>query len=78
MPSITIKDVPPTLHEGLKKSAAHNRRSLQNEIIVCLERAIEQFPANKSELLEAASALRDKLPWVDHDLVDQYRRAGRP
>lgn len=78
MASITIKDVPKALHERLKRVAVGNRRSLGSEIIVCLERALEQPTPSKAELMEAAAALRKKLPWVDHQQVEEYKRAGRP
>ncbi|MCZ0941613.1 MAG: plasmid stability protein [Gammaproteobacteria bacterium] len=77
MPSITIKDIPSTLHERLKDAAARHRRSLQNEVVACLERYVDQLPRPKAELLAEAAALRDRLPNLDHDLVDQFKRAGR-
>ena len=77
MPSITIKYVAPTLHQRLKDAAARHRRSLQNEIVACLERYVDQLPTPKAELLADAAALRSKLPRLDHNLVDQYKRVGR-
>ena len=77
VPSITIKDVPPTLHEQLKDAASRNRRSLQNEIVACLERYVDRLPRRKAEILAEAAALRAKLPRLQHDLVDPYKRAGR-
>lgn len=77
MPSITIKYVPPTLHQQLKDAATRHRRSLQNEIIACLEKYVDQLPRSKAELLAEAAALRDRLPSVNHDLVDQFKRAER-
>ncbi|MCY3596347.1 MAG: hypothetical protein OXG71_02785, partial [Rhodospirillales bacterium] len=78
MPSITIKGISVTLHERLKDIARHHHRSLQNEVIACLERYAEQPPRSKAELMAEAAKLRGKLPPVDHDLVDQYKRSGRP
>ena len=78
MPSITIKDIPSTLHQRLIDAAARHRRSLQNEVVACLERYVDQIPKPKAELLAEATALRDRLPSVDHDLVDQFKCAGRP
>ena len=78
MPSITIKGISPALHERLKSIARRHHRSLQNEVIACLERYAEQPPRSKAELMAEATRLRGKLPPVDHDLVDQYKRSGRP
>ena len=77
MPSITIKDVPPALHERLKDAASRHRRSLQNEIVACLERYVDRLPRCKAELLAEAASLRERLPRLDHDLVDNYKRARR-
>lgn len=78
MASITIKDVPKALRERLKQAAVRNCRSLDSEIIVCLERTLEQPAPSKAELMEAAAALRKKLPWVDHHQVEEHKRLGRP
>ena len=77
MPSITIKDVSPALHERLKDAASRHRRSLQNEIVACLETYIDLLPRRKAKFLAEAASLRERLPWLDHDLVDAYKRAGR-
>ena len=77
MASITIKGVPPELHERLKEAARRNHRSLRGEIIACLERHVERLPRRKEELLAEAAALRERLPRFDHALVDEFKRAGR-
>ena len=77
MASITIKSLPPTLHEGLKEAARRNHRSLQGEIIACLERHVERLPRRKAELLAEAAALREGLARFDHGPVEEYKRAGK-
>ena len=78
MPSITIKSISPALHERLKGIARRQHRSLQNEIIACLERHAERPPRSKADLMSEAAELREKLPFFDHALVDRYKRSGRP
>lgn len=78
MASITIKGLPAELHERLKAVALRNRRSLQNEIVSCLECHVERSPPSKEELLAQAARLRAKLPLVDHGLVDGLKRSDRP
>ena len=78
MPSITLKSVSPMLHEQLKSIARRHHRSLQNEIIACLERHAKSPLRTKEEFMADAAELRDKLPYVDHRLVDEYKRSGRP
>ena len=77
MASITIRNIPPWLLERLKAAARRHHRSLQNEIVACLTRYVEALPRPKTELMAEAAELRAKLPWVDHALVDDYKRAGR-
>jgi plasmid stability protein len=40
MPTITLKNVPPSLHRKLKDQATHNFRSLNSEILACLTRGV--------------------------------------
>ncbi len=40
MPSLSIKDVPETLAEGLRQRAARNHRSLQGELMALVEAAV--------------------------------------
>jgi plasmid stability protein len=41
MASITVKNIPSDLYEQLKESAVANHRSLNGEIIACIERRWE-------------------------------------
>ena len=77
MASITIKDLLSQLHKGLKEAARRNHRSLQDEIVACLERHVARLPRPRAELLAEAAALRETLPHFDHTVVDEYKRAGR-
>jgi len=40
MPTLTIKNIPEDLYTQLKRHAEINRRSLNSEVILCIERAI--------------------------------------
>jgi plasmid stability protein len=40
MPALTIKGLPDRLYRSLKRQAQVHRRSLNGEIIVCLERSV--------------------------------------
>lgn len=77
MVAITIKRLPAEVHERLKRLAAQNRRSLQNEIIFCLERYAERSAVTTEELLARVARLHADLPAVDHRLVDGFKRDGR-
>lgn len=60
MANITIKDVPDHIYEKLKDRADEHRRSINQEVITCLERYVgrEQRPAD--ERLEKVRELRVK------------------
>jgi len=78
--TLTVKNIPDPLYRRLKKSARENRRSLNNEIIVCVERALERRPVDTEETLARARELRRKTS--DHRLsvreLNRTKRIGRP
>ena len=41
MKTITVKSIPNDLYERLKQRATENRRSINSEIIVCIERSVQ-------------------------------------
>lgn len=52
MPALTIKGMPDPLYRRLKKRAAEHRRSLNSEILFCLERAVDvPFVTSDRQLL---------------------------
>ena len=46
--SLTLKNIPPTIHRGLKAQAKRHKRSLNQEAIHCLERALTGDEARPS------------------------------
>jgi len=50
MPAVLIKDVPAILHQHLKERALRNRRSMNQELLVLLERAVEGDNSARPEL----------------------------
>jgi plasmid stability protein len=79
MASITIKDVPPEVHERLRQRARTNRRSLQQEILACLEEAVLPTRPDAGEIIEEARVLGRRFGIrVDHRTTDRYKREGRP
>lgn len=78
MATITIRDVPEAVYERLKALARRRRRSLRTEVIDCLTRHVARSVQSRDESIAKAAALRARLPWVDHALVDHYKRGARP
>jgi plasmid stability protein len=80
MPSLTIKNLPEQLLEGLREEAAMNRRSLNQEVIARLENSVARPAARDARaLLERIRALRGRIQSpVDDALLRRARREGRP
>lgn len=80
MATMTIKNMPDDLYAALKESAAANRRSLNSQAILCLERAVQSKPIDLRRLVSRIRARRDKLEGIfvtDAD-IDEAKRKGRP
>ena len=60
MATLTVTNIPDDLYERLKASAAEHRRSINSEIIVCLERALASHRIDPDALLARADALRER------------------
>jgi plasmid stability protein len=80
MPSITVKNIPDELYELLKQAASAHRRSINSEILICIEQAVRSQAASPQATLTGARILREKS--ADYTISDeefsQAKRAGRP
>ena len=79
MTTLTIKNIPDDLYKRLKQSAEHHRRSLNSEVIVCLERSLLTSPIDTAATLSKIRELRAKS--AGHFLADEeinnYKSEGR-
>lgn len=93
MPTITLKNVPEDLHRRLTARAARHRRSLNQEVIECLEKVTlaEDQPervfdkeAFLAELDKAHEEMRIKGVWITEEFVreaidrDREAKGGPP
>ncbi len=79
MATMTIKNIPDELYEELKRRAEANRRSLNNEVIVLIERAVQYQAQDPNEVLERVRVLREKLDlYVTEDEITAAKHEGRP
>ena len=80
MATLTVKNVPDDLYQRLKESAAQNRRSINSEIIACLEQAPVNTPVDPDAFLASVRALRGKVPrvFVTEEDLQRAKREGRP
>jgi plasmid stability protein len=79
MANITVKNIPDDLYEQLKEYAAINHRSLNNEIIVCIEKAIRSRRFNKEAFLDRIQKIRReiKLPYLIDEKLIEMKNEGR-
>ena len=79
MANITVKNIPDDLYVNLKYFAAMNHRSLNNEIIVCIEKAIRSKRIDRMLFLDRLQKLRKeiKLPHLTDEDLSQIKNEGR-
>jgi len=74
-----VKNIPNDLYDRLKAVAQINRRSINSEIIVCIEHAIDSRRIDPEKVLENARHLREltaKHP-ISNDEFNQAKTEGR-
>ncbi len=80
MPTITLKNIPEAVYQRLKEAASVHRRSLNSEVLYCMERSLFSHKIDISERLEAARRLQ--LKTESHKLTDdelnRLKNQGRP
>lgn len=60
MTTLTIKNIPDDLYQNLKRQAVLHHRSLNSEVIVSLEHAVQNQKPNIQQVLKEARRLRSK------------------
>ncbi|HNC21415.1 Arc family DNA-binding protein [Accumulibacter sp.] len=78
--TITLKGIPDDLYARLKSAADVNHRSLNSEVIACLESVLMPRKATPAQHLAAIRAIRARLPQdgFDHAEIDALKKHGRP
>jgi plasmid stability protein len=66
MATITLKNIPDEIYERLKVIAKLNHRSLNSEIINCLEKSTQGDAINTGEIRVKARLFKEK---IGHDLT---------
>jgi len=79
MATVTVKNIPDELYERLKTVAEINRRSINSEIIVCIENAVMSRRINPDEVLENARRLRQVTAGhrISDEEFNQVKAEGR-
>lgn len=76
--TITLKDIPPRLHKELKSRAQAHGRSLNSEVIACLESGVYSSAVDVESILQSARSIRSsmKVRLTNKDLVS-FKNEGR-
>jgi plasmid stability protein len=64
MATLTIKNIPDEVSKQLKQRAASHRRSVNSEVIVCLEKVLGSRSVDPTALLTSIRALRQNISTV--------------
>lgn len=80
MPALTIKNIPDTLYEQLKFAADLHRRSINSEVLVCLEQVLIAKKTNPNDRLKRIEQLRGSIRsnTITGDEIDAAIDSGRP
>jgi plasmid stability protein len=80
MATLTVKNIPEPVVERLKHQARLHRRSLNLEVIACLEAAVESSPVDPEALLARIRSLRvrPKGARLTDSVLTQLKASGRP
>ncbi len=68
--TITLKNIPEDTYLGLKSAAKVHRRSLNSEVIACLELVLTPARTTNDAHLAAAQQIRDELKGKSFRVVD--------
>ena len=78
--TITVKNIPPELHELLKRSAALHHRSINSEVIAIIEASVAAKKRKPEDFLASARAIRERTGryTLKQEFIDKAKREGRP
>jgi antitoxin FitA len=79
MLKLTIKNLPDGIYECLRRSAELNGRSINDEVISCLETVLAPTQVTTAEKLARARAVRATINGkkLNHKLVADFKAVGR-
>jgi plasmid stability protein len=78
--TITVKNIPDAIYGRLRVAAQTHHRSINSELIACLERALLPRRISVEERIDRARQLRAAVrrPAIGRREIAQAIRAGRP
>lgn len=80
MPTLTLKNIPDDLYYKLKEAARIHHRSLNSEMLYCIERTLTPHKIDIPEQIAFAKKLRAKTAGqpITDDMINAAKNAGRP
>jgi plasmid stability protein len=80
MPSINVKNLPKEIHRRLKERAKRNHRSLNSELIACLQEAVMPKRIDANEAAERMRVLRARFrgPPLEDEEIARLKSERRP
>ncbi len=77
--SLTLKNIPDGLYHQLKTSAAANRRSINMEAIVLLQKTLATERPDVEEQIARIRKLHESMPrlWATPEDIDAFKKEGR-
>lgn len=78
MNNITVRNIPERIHKKLKKRSQLSRRSINSEIIACLEEALLDNKKEVEEILAKSEDIRSKLNFeISLSDLEEAKNSGR-
>ncbi|MEL6846060.1 MAG: hypothetical protein AAFP02_22860 [Bacteroidota bacterium] len=80
MPAIQVRNLPEHIYEALKEAAQKERRSLSQQIVVSLAKALEinvDYREKRIELIEEIKNTPQQYPSIDEDELVGWVREDR-
>ena len=79
MPSITVKNIPEEIYDRVREQAKAHHRSINSEIIACLEQTVKSQQVSTDDILQEARRLRKKAKGsLSSQEVESAINEGRP
>ncbi len=80
MATLTIKNIPDGLCHRLRERAKQHRRSINSEVIVCLEQVLGSAPLDPATFLEGVRTLRHSVSrvYVTEEDLRAAKNEARP
>jgi antitoxin FitA len=80
MTNLTVKNIPPLVYARLKQQAENHRRSINSEIIIILEQALQmRSPSEKEQILEGVRKVRELTAHyiATEEEINRWKTEGR-